>query len=359
MALKDVFLDRLDVRPHALGVEDLKKMQMPTTMHLTQGGELSFDDELYLTRWSVENLVFDSKMSFLEKVEESFRADLADFEGYAGIEYEEGAPARTEFITPMHKNRHIELCFVVEGMFKLRVQKKDVTLYPGEVLMLDCNTLHADYIQNKDCKVIFLGISQQMLDETVISNVNEISMVKFLKMALIEEKVRSEYMKFTPHTNKRKMENVLLQMFEEISVKDFGYILIMKGLLSRLLNALTMECDYHFVKSEQKGYRQLLYHEIEKYIEVNYRDIKLQDLVRKFNYSADYFSKLIKEITGMTYSQFLQFIRLDKAAKLLTGTGLPINKVASEVGYNNLQFFYQLFHAKYEMTPNEYRKKHR
>ncbi|MBC1937234.1 AraC family transcriptional regulator [Listeria grandensis] len=359
MPLRDLFSDELDARPHTLGVEDLKKMQMPTTMHLTQGGELSFDDELYLTRWSVENGIFDSKMSFLEKLEESFHADLADFEGYGGIVYEEAALAKTEFITPMHKNRHIELCFVVEGTFRLRVQKEDVTLYPGEVLMLDCNTLHADYIQNKDCKVIFLGISQRMLDETVISNVNEISMVKFLKMALVEEKTRSEYIKFTPRTNKRKMENVLLRMFEEISAKDFGYILIMKGLLSRLLNTLTMECDYHFIKSEQKGYRQLLYHEIEKYIEVNYRDIKLQDLVGKFNYSADYFSKLIREITGMTYSQFLQFIRLNKAAELLTATTLPINKIASEVGYNNLQFFYQLFHAKYEMTPNAYRKKHR
>jgi AraC-like DNA-binding protein len=38
----------------------------------------------------------------------------------------------------------------------------------------------------------------------------------------------------------------------------------------------------------------------------------------------------------MTYSKFLQSIRLEKAEYLLKSTGYPIEDIARQVGYNNL-----------------------
>ncbi|WP_099223640.1 helix-turn-helix domain-containing protein [Listeria costaricensis] len=365
MKLASIFSYQNIATPYIYGVDDLEKLELLATLNFTSNGELAFDDELYLTRWFMENDVFSSLVDFLNKTNESFIAKLADFR--TDDTYQRMLPAthkvstlgKEEFITPFHRNNHLEMCYVVEGEFKMHIQDKDVLLFPGEVLLLDRHTLHADYISTTPCKVIFIGLTEKMLDDTVLRNVNEIDLVKFLQMALIRERPDSQYIKFMPHSNKQKLEQIILSLYQEITTKDFGYQLIIRGLLTRLLNTLTVECDYYLIQSEQQNHRQLIFAEIEKYMTVHFKNLRLQDLVATFNYSADYFNKLIKENTGLTYTQFLQTIRIQKAQELLTSTNYPVHKVAIESGYSNLQFFYQLFSTHTGLTPNAYRKKHR
>ena len=76
-----------------------------------------------------------------------------------------------------------------------------------------------------------------------------------------------------------------------------------------------------------------------------------------FHFQKDYFNRLIKKNTGMTYSEYLQNIRLSEAQKLLLHTEMSISDIAEHVGYHNKGYFYKIFTQKYGMTPAEYRKK--
>jgi transcriptional regulator GlxA family with amidase domain len=58
----------------------------------------------------------------------------------------------------------------------------------------------------------------------------------------------------------------------------------------------------------------------------------------------------------MTFSRFLQDIRLEAAAKLLRGTERTINDVASASGYENMSYFYKIFYEKYQMKPADLRR---
>jgi AraC-like DNA-binding protein len=74
------------------------------------------------------------------------------------------------------------------------------------------------------------------------------------------------------------------------------------------------------------------------------------------NYNPDYFNRLIREYTGMTYSKFLQHIRLEKAGYLLKTTGYPVEDISRRVGYENLGYFYKIFYEKYRTTPKGFRE---
>ena len=58
----------------------------------------------------------------------------------------------------------------------------------------------------------------------------------------------------------------------------------------------------------------------------------------------------------MTYSEYLQDIRLKKARQLLEETDLSVADIAEQVGYHNKGYFYKLFTRKYGVTPAQYRR---
>ena len=101
----------------------------------------------------------------------------------------------------------------------------------------------------------------------------------------------------------------------------------------------------------------IIFEEVSEYIQQHYADITIQQLVDTFHFQEDYFNRLIKAKTGMTYSAYVQKIRLEKAEHLLISSGKSVEEIADIVGYHNKGYFYKIFQERYGMTPAKYRKK--
>ena len=71
--------------------------------------------------------------------------------------------------------------------------------------------------------------------------------------------------------------------------------------------------------------------------------------------SAGYIGKLFRQSTGVTVSDYINKIRLDEAARLLSSTNYTIKKVMEMVGYDNESTFYKKFKSHTGMTPKEFR----
>ena len=96
--------------------------------------------------------------------------------------------------------------------------------------------------------------------------------------------------------------------------------------------------------------------EILTFIQRNYKSVTLDDLADQFHLSRPYISKYIKEKSGETFQDVLRIERLKRAKTLLKDTGKSIEKIAEEIGYDNVEHFNRLFKKTYGMTPVQYRK---
>ena len=94
---------------------------------------------------------------------------------------------------------------------------------------------------------------------------------------------------------------------------------------------------------------------IEKYINDNYKIIDRKHLFEIFHYNKNYFYEIIKKNTGMTFIEYIQDVRVTKAAELLSNTDRSIISISEAVGYNNTAYFYKIFKKKHKITPKEYR----
>ena len=94
-------------------------------------------------------------------------------------------------------------------------------------------------------------------------------------------------------------------------------------------------------------------------METHYFDcLNLGFIAEKFNISIAYLSRSFKNITGEKYIDYLNRIRMERAAeKLLDYSNLKVKDIAEMVGFENPYYFMKRFKQHFDCTPSEYRKK--
>jgi len=82
--------------------------------------------------------------------------------------------------------------------------------------------------------------------------------------------------------------------------------------------------------------------------------ITLRDVSDALGYSYYHLSHLFRDSVGMSFSRFLNMLRIERAAAKL-GSGQSMTDIAFECGFASVRNFNRVFRALTGMTPSEYR----
>lgn len=94
------------------------------------------------------------------------------------------------------------------------------------------------------------------------------------------------------------------------------------------------------------------------FIQENYlSDISREGLAAQVDLSPNYFSALFAEYTGKKLNDYINDLRIIKAAELLKTTNEKVIDIACAAGFENLRTFNRAFKKKMGITPQEYRGK--
>jgi signal transduction histidine kinase/ligand-binding sensor domain-containing protein/AraC-like DNA-binding protein len=93
-----------------------------------------------------------------------------------------------------------------------------------------------------------------------------------------------------------------------------------------------------------------------KYVEehIGEDDLNIKFIADTFAMSRSTFFRKIKAITGTTGKEFIDSVRLKRAARLLIESDLNISEIAYDIGHSNPQYFSKWFKAYYKISPTEY-----
>lgn len=87
-------------------------------------------------------------------------------------------------------------------------------------------------------------------------------------------------------------------------------------------------------------------------------NLMLQDVAREVNMSNSRFSTVFSQQSGQTFTEYLVYLRLNKAKELLRTTDVKTSQIASEVGYNDSHYFSYIFKKNVGITPTDYRNQY-
>jgi AraC-like DNA-binding protein len=123
--------------------------------------------------------------------------------------------------------------------------------------------------------------------------------------------------------------------------------------LVQMLNSI-MDSIEHHAKPDSTG-------TLEKGIEfvmANFGEhITREQAAEEANMSESHFARLLKEKKGLSFTELLNRVRLDRAAELLRNTDMGIIQVAMQTGFSDQSYFTRVFHKQFQQTPGQYRLK--
>lgn len=94
------------------------------------------------------------------------------------------------------------------------------------------------------------------------------------------------------------------------------------------------------------------------YIRENYvsSDLSLALVAEKYNMSSSYLSRLIKQRSGLSFSDYLTKLRMEQAKQLLSSDQKHmIYEISSMVGYSSQHYFCRMFKEYTGVSPSDYR----
>ncbi len=93
-----------------------------------------------------------------------------------------------------------------------------------------------------------------------------------------------------------------------------------------------------------------------EYIARNFsEEITLTSAAEELHVNASYLSMLFRQVTGMTFKEHLNHVRIEEAERLLANTNYPILEIAIACGYRDQSYFTKVFKKYTGLTPRQYR----
>ena len=127
------------------------------------------------------------------------------------------------------------------------------------------------------------------------------------------------------------------------------------------LSPLTVAVLPHITASaaEPESSTDRLANQVKKYIEDHFQEeLSLDILADKMEISPKYLSRIFKQSIGVNLSEYLMYIRIENAKKMLLAD-MSMKDVMEKIGMNNRTTFTRAFKRLEGITPNEYRILHK
>lgn len=110
----------------------------------------------------------------------------------------------------------------------------------------------------------------------------------------------------------------------------------------------------HTMQHDKNGF---IVKRCQKYLNDHYmHDLSLEKVAKKYHFNPSYFSMLFKEKTGISFTEYIQDIRISHAKRLLKETTSKINEISEKVGFRNPAYFIKIFKRQTGFSPNQYRQ---
>ncbi|MEA5011415.1 MAG: AraC family transcriptional regulator [Angelakisella sp.] len=252
-------------------------------------------------------------------------------------------------IIPNHWHKSAEILYCRKGSLNVWINNKNYLLREGDFLFINSNIIHSTQSPTEN-DIMVLQFPLPFLQEATQQDYLE--KYDILCNTLLQSSNEQE-------TAFSRVREILEEMLLSETQQEDAFSLKIYSLVFELLYVLIR----HF-KVEKKGDSKLKTQkyldrlgDITEYVKANYDEkITLDSVATEFNFSIPYFARFFKRYMGITFTEYVTSIRLDKAFDLLMNSDLSILDISLAVGFPNSKSYTASFKKTYGHTPYHYKK---
>jgi len=246
-------------------------------------------------------------------------------------------------VSRTHKHTEHELYYLLNGNTKYFIDKEFFHLQPGNFIFVPKGMLHRT--DSETCyfneRLIF-SFGDEIFDATMEPILEELTRFKLIRIA----------QKHLPTTD---------ELVEKISKEHRSHNPFKEQMIQSYLRTLLVRlCRYNQPDNSDTDKANQLFYRISDHIADNLSsEITLSSLSTRFSISESHLSRKFKSIFGIGVNEYIRYMRIQKAIKLLIGTELSISEISEICGFNDSNYFSTVFKLTMGVSPHKYRKTNR
>lgn len=239
-----------------------------------------------------------------------------------------------------HWHDCFEILYVIEGTARQQVNEKYFKVGKHDIIILNEGDIHSTFcIPGEDVRILVIKFLPEVLD----SGYSKIFESKYILAFLNNQEKRKCHMVDTLR-NSKEIHNLLMGLYKEFTEKKEGYEIFIKGYIYQLIAYLIRNNILNMYNLNSKEKELLRLDKLFKYIENHYREkIDLKKAADMLNLSYYYFSRYFKKITGRSFREYVNFVRICEVEKLILSEDINISQAAYEAGFSNVSSFNRVF----------------
>ncbi len=256
------------------------------------------------------------------------------------ISFEERARSTEWNMMKLESHPYFEVYFLLEGERTIIVQDEILTAKAGTALIIPPFTPHRT--EGGPYRRINAYVSPKSLDEDTLAYLTDNQAPLVFLLRGNETSTPYSLLSAACSMNKEKSKNAV-----EFK-KGFFYSLLF---YLKKCTPVRLEGGRSLSRTDEQLRRVITYlheHWEEK--------ITIADLCQKFFFTKSNLCKKFKRTMDCSISDYLLFVRLNKAKDLLFNTDEEIQRIADACGFSSLNYFSLTFKQKIGVSPTAYRK---
>lgn len=258
-----------------------------------------------------------------------------------------------------HIHDYIEILYTLSGELKILLNNKEYFFCEGDIVIINSNEIH-------NIIALHPGLNKYMvfkfMPDMLYTTSQSFFEMKYLMPFILNESTHQKIFK-KEDIGDTVIPQIIYGIYQEYTEKSYGYELAIRAnILNLFLFILrswkSKNIDLNIHQDINKDIINRLNSALD-YINNNYHeDITALDMANRFHLSFSYFSRIFKKIMKKNFKDYLNFVRISKAEKLLCSSTLNITEIALMVGFSTSSYFIHLFKEYKGISPKQFQKKY-
>ena len=246
---------------------------------------------------------------------------------------------------PMHWHKETELIRVRSGRLRVYLDDVELEAEAGDLLCIGGGVIHG--AEPEDCVYECLVFDPQALIPAIESCREAISPLLRSNIFWKNRSIDAEF-------GFRAAEERLFQMAAEFEGEGIGMLAKVFEFLHSAVEAL--DAAQLRTVSERSWQKAEQLKPALEYIEKHYdQHVSLETLARLTGFSPKYFCRYFRTIVHRSPIDYLNYYRIERAARFLAGDDMNVAEVAVHCGYADSSAFIKQFRKYKGTTPKQYK----
>lgn len=253
----------------------------------------------------------------------------------------------------LHFHKYIEFLYGLEGKGEVAVGDRYYPMGPSDLIIVNAGEAHEVAHRGGVCRYFVVKFLPQLL----YSQGQSLSVLRYL-LPLWQKDLLFSPVIPAEEIRAEGIDRLFSEIMREYEKKEVGYELILQAdiiqIFTKILRKHCPDPPQSTAVVHPQLRRQL--EEVVRLAQTRYADLTATEAADFCNLSYSYFSRSFKRFFGISFSSYLENLRLLKAEQMLLTGDADISTIAGETGFNTTSYFIACFKKHYGMAPGSFRK---